>query len=70
MIKTYLFTVVEDDFYKKLKEGDMIEFEMPPFCSGDYLTLVMKDKHGLYIDKRNSGYFQGCRDYFISKKKL
>jgi hypothetical protein len=53
---------------QKLNEGDIIEFEMPPFCSGDYQAEVYIDNDGdPYIDK-NDNYFEGCRDFSIIKR--
>lgn len=56
---------ISEDFKFSFKEGDLIEFEMPSFCSGDYKAVVKKDKDfGLYIDKDNN-YFEGCRDFIV-----
>lgn len=46
---------------KNVEKGDIIRFNMPPFCSGEYLALVEEDEKGLYIDKKNQGYFEGSR---------
>jgi len=51
----------------KLKEGDIIQFEMPPFCSGDYEAVVKRDASGLYIE-HDDNYFNGARDINIKKK--
>lgn len=69
MKKDYLIQVLQNHpkFLKSLSEGDTIEFEMPPFCSGDYEAKVYKDQHGLYIDRENN-FFTGCREF--SKKKV
>jgi len=56
---------VSEDFQLKFKAGDVIEFEMPSFCSGDYEAVVKKDKDfGLYIDEDNN-HFEGCRDFRV-----
>ena len=52
---------------QKFNEGDILEFEMPPFCSGDYLGEIHIDNDGdAYIDK-DDDFFKGCRDFFIRK---
>lgn len=49
--------------------GDKIEFEMPPFCSGDYIYEVTMDNKGrLVLEDCPSKIFEGCRDYEIIKK--
>lgn len=65
MKKDYLIQVLQNHskFLSSLSEGDVIEFEMPPFCSGDYKATVYKDKQGLYI-KKSENFFKGCRDFF------
>jgi len=56
---------VSEDFKLKFQEGDVIEFEMPPFCSGDYSAVVKKDKdYGLYIEDGDE-YFEACRDFRV-----
>lgn len=56
---------VEYDF----EEGDLIVFEMPSFCSGNYEAVVYNDpKFGLYIDKKHN-HFESCRDFEVIKKK-
>ena len=56
---------VSTDFKLKFRAGDVIEFEMPSFCSGDYKAVVMKDEEfGLYIDAEDN-YFEGCRDFIV-----
>ena len=56
---------VSTDFKLKFKAGDVIKFEMPSFCSGDYSAVVKKDKEfGLYIDAEDN-YFEGCRDFIV-----
>lgn len=68
MKKDYLVQILQDNeaFLRKLKEGDIIEFEMPSFCSGDYSAEVFKDESGLYINRANN-FFSGCRDFDIQK---
>lgn len=63
-MRTFLFTL-DDPGLSNVQEGDIIRFEMPPFCSGEYTAVVRKDdKHGLYIDKSDD-FFDGCRDYEV-----
>jgi hypothetical protein len=51
-----------------IKDGDIIEFEMPSFCSGEYRARIYIDNDGdPYIDQ-DEDYFSGCRDYEIIKK--
>ena len=70
MKKIYLNQIFQNDvaFLKKCEEGDIIEFEMPPFCSGDYQAKIYKDELGLYINKKDN-YFDSCRDYYLIKQK-
>lgn len=64
MSKFSLINVAED-FEMKFKEGDVIEFEMPSFCSGEYKAVVKNDvDFGLYIDE-DDNYFDGCRDFIV-----
>jgi hypothetical protein len=58
---------IETDFGFKFEEGDIITFEMPPFCSGEYGAVVKKDeKFGLYIDD-DDNHFEGCRDFTVTR---
>lgn len=70
-MKDYLIQVLQkhSKFLRSLKKGDIIQFEMPPFCSGDYEAKVRKDKNGLYIYKEDN-YFNGCRDFNKKRKKV
>ncbi len=50
---------------QEFKDGSILEFIMPPFCSGDYLATIYIDNDGdPYIDKEDN-FFVGCRDYII-----
>lgn len=50
---------------QEFKDGDILEFEMPPFCSGDYKARIYIDNDGdPYIDKLDN-YYEGCRDLFV-----
>lgn len=56
---------VAQDFKFKFEVNDVIEFEMPSFCTGDYKAVVKKDDDfGLYIDSKDN-YFEGCRDFIV-----
>lgn len=47
------------------KEGDVLFFDMPPFCSGDYSANIYLDSdQDPYIDKKDD-YYKGCRDLWI-----
>lgn len=59
MKKTYVNDI-------EVEEGDIIRFEMPPFCSGEYVTIVETDDNGNYIKKKDD-FFEACRDYEIIK---
>lgn len=45
--------------------GDVIEFEMPPFCSGDYTAVIYLDSDGDPYINKSENYYKGCRDLFI-----
>lgn len=50
-------------------DGDIIEFEMPSFCSGDYSAIIHFDENKEpNIDKKDDWY-EGCRDYHIIQTK-
>jgi hypothetical protein len=50
---------------QSFNDGDIIEFEMPPMCSGDYSAVVYLDSDGdPYVDNMDS-FFKSCRDYVI-----
>jgi hypothetical protein len=53
---------------QKFKEGDIIEFEMPSFCSGDYLATIYLDTDGDPYIEKSQNYYSGCRDLFIIEK--
>ena len=65
-MKTSLINVSKD-FDFEFKAGDVIVFEMPSFCSGDYEAVVKADKDfGLYINE-DDNYFEGCRDFIVTR---
>lgn len=68
-MKQYLIQIFQDNknLLANAEEGDIIDFEMPPFCSGDYIAKIYKDNNGLYI-KKEDNYLSGCRDYTLIKK--
>lgn len=62
------YSLINVDF--EFQEGDVIVFEMPGFCSGDYEAVVMKDPiYGFYIDKEDA-FFKGCRDFSVKRNDL
>jgi hypothetical protein len=67
--RVYVMDWFDDN--QKFQEGDVIEFEMPSFCSGDYVAKIFIDNDGdPYIDK-NQNHVGGCRDYhYITKKQI
>lgn len=53
---------VEDD---SVKEGDIIYFDMPPFCSGNYKSKVYKDENDkLFVTEP---YIEKCIEYRANK---
>ena len=50
---------------QQFNDGDILQFEMPSFCSGDYSTRIYLDTDGdPYINKSES-YYNGCRDFIL-----
>jgi hypothetical protein len=50
---------------QKFNDGDILEFEMPSFCSGDYSARIYLDNDGdPYINIKDNHY-NGCRDLNI-----
>lgn len=47
-----------------VEEGDIIRFEMPPFCSGEYLEEIKSNQGQLYIEK----FWEHCRDFSLIRK--
>lgn len=61
--RVYIMDWFDDS--QTFKDGDIIEFEMPSFCSGDYEARIYIDNDGdPYINKKDD-YSKGCRDYYI-----
>lgn len=61
---------IKDWFAKnqKYNNGDIIVFEMPSFCSGDYTAEVHIDSDGdPYIDESDNSY-KGCLTYYYISK--
>lgn len=56
------------DKKKEFKDGDVVVFDMPPFCSGDYSAKVYIDNDGDPYIKRSLNFYDGCRDLYITKK--
>lgn len=52
-----------------LKAGDVIYFEMPPFCSGEYSAKIYEDEGGLYINGEDN-YFDSARDGYVINKPI
>lgn len=48
----------------KFKEGDIIYFDMPPMCSGEYSSKVKKDNIGLFVEEE---FFDSCYGYRLNK---
>ena len=53
---------------QEFNEGDVLDFEMPPFCSGDYSTPIYLDTDGDPYIHKDEEYFKGCRNYYIIPK--
>lgn len=68
-MKQYLIQLFQEDpdLLKNAKEKDIIFFEMPSFCSGEYSAVIYKDEKGLYINKKDN-FLKGCRNYTLIKK--
>ena len=65
MNKFYLHTSKHiEPLLEQIKVGDIIDFEMPSFCSGDYQAIVQEDKYGLFINEEDN-YINSCRDFEI-----
>lgn len=65
MSKAYLRKYISNEGLKQIEEGDLIVFDMPSFCSGNYQANVKKDEDGLlYISKKNC-FFNSARDYYV-----
>ena len=43
-MKKFSLINVAEDFNIDFQEGDVIEFEMPSFCTGDYKAVVKKTR--------------------------
>lgn len=66
-MKKFSLVNVSEDFGFVFREDDVIMFEMPSFCSGDYKAVVKADKDfGLYIDD-DDNYFEGCRNFIVTR---
>lgn len=64
-MEVYSLINISKDFDLEFKAGDIIEFEMPSFCSGDYKAEVQQDDvFGTYINAEDN-YFEGCRDFIV-----
>ncbi len=53
------------DDEQEFKEGDVIEFDMPAFCSGDYLANVHIDSDGEPYIHKNDSYFMSSLGFYI-----
>lgn len=69
-MKQYLIQIFQKDksLLAKAKAGDIISFDMPAFCSGDYYAKIYTDEFGLYIKKADN-YLKGCRNYSLISKR-
>lgn len=56
-----------DDYSISVEKGDVIEFLMPPFCSGDYRYTVAKYENSLILDNAPPKIFERCIGYKIIK---
>lgn len=66
-MKSKYYIMNEISKYKifNIKEGDIIYFEMPPMCSGEYFVRVYKDEYGYYITE--TPYFERCVDFRLNR---
>lgn len=51
--------------YQQFNDGDILEFKMPSFCSGDYEARIYIDSDGDPYINRLDSYYDGCRDFSI-----
>ena len=65
MNKTYLSEVLKPEVIEKIKVGDILDLEMPSFCSGDYRLRVAEDGGGKYV---REAWIKGCRDFTVLRK--
>ena len=56
------------DFGIEAEEGDIIEFIMPSFCTGNYIYKVSKRGKELILKDAPPKIFDGCMAYNIIKK--
>ena len=54
---------IKDLDLTNVKEGDFLYLEMPPFCTGEYKTIIKKDDEGFYVE---SEHLKGCIDYRLT----
>lgn len=52
---------------QQFKEGDIIDFDMPSFVTGEFEAHVYIDTDGDAYIKKSENYFDTCRDYEIRK---
>ena len=52
---------------KTLYSGDVLVFEMPSFCSGDYSAQVFFDEDGDPYIHKDYNFYDGCRNFYIMK---
>ena len=59
---------IENNFDIKLQEFDIINFEMPEYCTGNYSAVIKSDPDfGLYFDE-DQDYFEDCLTFTIIRK--
>ncbi len=59
-----------DDWFdsdQEFGEGDKIVFEMPSFCSGDYIAEIFVDNDGDHFIKKEDDFSGVCRTYWIER---
>lgn len=64
MSKSYITEYIK--YLPDIKENDIIYYDMPSFCSGEYCAKVYKDEYGLYILKKNN-FFNSAYDFRLNK---
>jgi hypothetical protein len=50
-----------------VSDGDLLEFEMPSFCSGDYHAVIYFDEQNYPYILKSQNYLEGCRDWSIRR---
>jgi hypothetical protein len=64
----YIDDLLEAAGEGEVEPGDQIVFEMPSFCSGDYIAIVYLDETNYPYILKTKNYFEGCRDWSVKRQ--